>query len=216
MEQSVAHEGDWTRSFEGEESTTQIGSPPVPHLSSSHALQTRIAATAGVSQSRVKQMQQAQHSVEMFVELGRKDGKKHTRTAYKDKMKEKAFRLLEEVGDRLQISQYAISVSKSIFSDFRNSRENLHRFNETVAACLCAAVRRIGREVSQHAKAQAKSRPNAAAGAAASGNGGIARPSPQAHLSSEEHEALRAKMRAFENEARRRLRRVTNARVMKF
>jgi hypothetical protein len=50
------HDGDWVRSFEGEETTSQVGPAPDPLLSNRANLRTSFGITLGVSKAKMRQM----------------------------------------------------------------------------------------------------------------------------------------------------------------
>ena len=129
--------GDWTRSFEGEEQTSQIGPRPDPLLSTRYNLRTGMAPAPGVSMSRLRELRLAQDFVEMNQSsFGAGDVVEHrTREGYKDKQKRKAFDRLEQVAERLRISEATLARAQAIFAAFRDNREHMQKFDESVAAC---------------------------------------------------------------------------------
>ena len=56
-------DGDWARSFEGEESTSQIGPVPDPLMSSSFNLRTGMALSPGVSKAALRLLRETSDKV---------------------------------------------------------------------------------------------------------------------------------------------------------
>lgn len=131
-----AFDGDWTRNFEGEESTSQIGPRPDPLLSARYNLRTGMSAAPGVSNARLRELRLAQEFVELNQSsFGAGDIVEHrTREGYKDKQKRKAFERLETAAERLRLNDALVTKAKGLFAAFRDNREHVQRFDEAVAA----------------------------------------------------------------------------------
>jgi hypothetical protein len=128
--------GDWTRSFEGEESASSIGPRPDPLLSTRYNLRTGMGANPGVSNARLRELRLAQEFVEMNQSShGAGDVVEHrTREGYKDKQKRKMFERLRQVAERLRLADATLARAQAIFAAFRDNREHVQRLDEAVAA----------------------------------------------------------------------------------
>jgi transcription initiation factor TFIIIB Brf1 subunit/transcription initiation factor TFIIB len=133
------HDGDWTRCFEGEENTSQVGPPPDPLLSSRHNLRTSMAAGLGVSKERMRVLRLMTEAVEMGTSGAAGISDKRTRVSYMDRQKIKAAQLLEATCDRLDVPRPVLQRAKGFFAAFRESRQHVTSFSETLASCLVAA-----------------------------------------------------------------------------
>ena len=135
------HDGDWTRSFEGEESSSQIGPPPNPLLSNRYNLGTGLGEAPGVSKVRMKQLNIMRAAVDMgsgSSGLGNSD--KRTRLAYKDRQKVQASEALGSAGELLGLSKSLVDRAKVTFAAFRDSREKLEAYPEALTGCLVGAI----------------------------------------------------------------------------
>ena len=132
-------DGDWTRSFEGEESTSQIGPRPDPLMSSSFNLRTGMALSAGVSKAKLRMLREFQDKADMMA-LGNDFNERRTREGFKDKQKQRSFEKLQDVGERLRIASGVVDRSKVFFAAFRDNREHVTKLEEAIAASLIAAV----------------------------------------------------------------------------
>jgi hypothetical protein len=136
------HDGDWTRSFEGEKKTSQQGPPPDPLLSNRANLGVSLGAgVPGVSAARL----QALNMVRAAVDLGTGASAsgvsdKRTRIAYKDRMKVHGGMVLASVGELVGASKVTVSRARAIFAAFRDNKEHVVFLEETLAACLIAAL----------------------------------------------------------------------------
>lgn len=137
----TVYDGDWTRNFEGEESTSQVGPRPNSLMSNSHNLRTGMSLAAGVSKSELRLRQKCQDLIEL-------DQSSHasvlnerlTREGYKDKQKVMVFNLLDQCGARLQIPEKQVIRAKSFFAAFRDAREKVTGLYKVVAACLITSI----------------------------------------------------------------------------
>lgn len=137
----IIYDGDWTRSFEGEESTSQIGPPPNPLLSNRANLSTGIGDFAGMSRSQMRQIRLIAAAVDRGsgnTAAGVSD--RRTRVSYKDRMKLQASEALTAAGECLGFAKPTVERAKVIFAAFRDNREHLTNYQESLAACLLAAV----------------------------------------------------------------------------
>lgn len=158
------YDGDWTRSFEGEESTSQIGPRPDPLMSSAYNLRTSMALTQGVSKASLRALRETQGKADMLA-LGNDLNERRTREAFKDNQKQRCFDRLQDVGERLRIATGVVDRSKAFFAAFRDAREHVTKLDEAVAACLVVAV-----EEAVYHRMQADARQQGSA--ALSGDGG--------------------------------------------
>jgi hypothetical protein len=145
---AALHDGDWTRSFEGEENTSQVGPPPDPLLSNRYNLRTGMALATGVPKVRMKALRIMAEAVEMgsgSSAAGLAD--KRTRLAYKDKMKLSARNALVAAAERLEMARPIADRASQLFAAFRDNREHVTAYEETLAGCLTAAY-----EESVHAR----------------------------------------------------------------
>ncbi len=133
------HDGDWTRAFEGEESTSQVGPPPDPLLSNRANLRTGMSIAPGVSKTRMRSLRLITEAVEMGTSgvMGVSD--KRTRVSYMDRQKVKAGIAMEAVCDRLDIPRPVLQRAKGIFAAFRESRQHVTSLSESIASCLISA-----------------------------------------------------------------------------
>jgi transcription initiation factor TFIIIB Brf1 subunit/transcription initiation factor TFIIB len=149
----VMFDGDWARNFEGEENTSSIGPKPNPLLSNSANLKTSFSSTQpGVSKAKLKQLRLISDVVELnqsnYSALGigsasASDGamnERKTREGYKDKQKLRAFDKFDSVAERLHLSESVVQKAKETFAAFRDNREHVTNFEETLSVCLIAAV----------------------------------------------------------------------------
>ena len=154
----MQYDGDWTRSFEGEDSTSQIGDRPNALLSNSHNLRTAMRLSAGVSKEKLRQLKLVQEVVEMNQYVyGADANERRTREGYKDKQKQKAFEKLSSTGDRLHFSTGVVDRGKAFFAAFRDNREHVTSLEESIAACLVAAVEVAMQQTDTHSESAAAS-----------------------------------------------------------
>ncbi|KAG9416667.1 hypothetical protein AC1031_001052 [Aphanomyces cochlioides] len=66
---------------------------------------------------------------------------RRTREGYKDQMILQAIRLIDHTGDGLNLHALVCARAKETFAEFRRARENVTKFEATVAACLVDAFR---------------------------------------------------------------------------
>lgn len=172
----LIHDGDWTRAFEDEESQSQIGPAPDPLLSNRFNLRTGMALVPGVSKATMKQLRVFQEAVEMSAMSVAGISERRTREGYKDKQKLRTNQLIEQVGERLMLSTGVIARARAIFAAFRDNREHLSNYNESVAASMIAAYEEAVMKRRLYAIEAARiSSEGGGAGAAA----GVARSSPE-------------------------------------
>lgn len=158
------HEGDWTRSFEGEDNESTLGPASDPLLSSRYNLRTGIAITPGMSFEGMRKMRIVAKHVEMGSSGSGGEGgqrsERRTREGYKDEQKLKVFERLERASERLGLSVGAVARAKQLFAMHRESREHVTHLDDVVAACAIAAVEELefGRLQAQAETARAPQR----------------------------------------------------------
>ncbi len=54
-------------------------------------------------------------------------------------MKRRAFKLIEEIGDNLNIHKTVLAQAEIEFAKYRDMKEAVHKFEGTVAACIVIA-----------------------------------------------------------------------------
>jgi hypothetical protein len=139
MEHAI-HDGDWTRNFEGEENTSQIGPTPDPLLSSAFNLRTAVAVGPGVKKEAARRYRAVQDMIELDHSHGPADTtERRTRIGYKDKQKQKAFERIDTEGDRMKLSAAVLTRAKTIFAAYRDAHEKVTDFDKTVASCVIQA-----------------------------------------------------------------------------
>ena len=143
---SIIHDGDWTRSFEGDnpgELKCQQGGPVNRLLSSACNLRTGFArGDDAASRRAARALVQTQQCVETRTEQSRNRGQ--TTVAYKDHHKLRVFAQMDEFGLRIGMTLKALDNAKESFAGYRDCTEKLHRESVVVAACLILAHREEG------------------------------------------------------------------------
>jgi hypothetical protein len=134
------HDGDWVRSFEGEETTSQVGPAPDPLLSNRANLRTSFGITLGVSKAKMRQMRLMSEAIEMGTSGAAGVSDKRTRVSYMDRQKVKASELLTSACERLDLPRPVLDRAKRYFAAFRDSRQHVTALNTTIASALLAAV----------------------------------------------------------------------------
>jgi hypothetical protein len=134
------HDGDWVRSFEGEESTSQVGPAPDPLLSNRANLRTTFGITLGVSKAKMRQMRLMSEAIEMGTSGAAGVSDKRTRVSYMDRQKVKASELLTSACERLDLPRPVLDRARRYFASFRDSRQHVTALNTTIASALLAAV----------------------------------------------------------------------------
>ena len=134
------HDGDWVRSFEGEETTSQVGPAPDPLLSNRANLRTSFGITLGVSKAKMRQIRLMSEAIEMGTSGAAGVSDKRTRVSYMDRQKVKASELLTSACERLDLPRPVLDRAKRYFAAFRDSRQHVTALNTTIASALLAAV----------------------------------------------------------------------------
>ena len=183
-------QGDWTRCFDDDKNTSQLGpasNPLFSHLSNlgiSHKL------VDGVSKERLKQLQAIRDSAGRVSETAAEgSSERRTTQAYKDEMKGKVFSAMERAGEREGLSRYLVRTAKGIFSKYRDAKEAIHHVHDdggglTPAACLIAAMeadefdRLKGLAAPRHAAAEGEEEEEGEGEGEGAGSGGGAAPLP--------------------------------------
>ncbi|CAK4412245.1 unnamed protein product [Aphanomyces euteiches] len=129
-------DGNAYRCFEGEEDRSHHGPAPNRLLSAQHHFKTIISTEAATSAS----LRRVIDNVELNLsQMGRDE--RRTREGYKDQMILQAIRLIDHAGDGLNLHALVCARAKETFAKFRLARENVTKFEATVAACLVDAFR---------------------------------------------------------------------------
>jgi hypothetical protein len=138
-------DADWTRGAWAEDGDeTQQG--PAMQLFHSQAWNLRTSFVAGdaAAGSQLAKLRRTMAAVEKAQERGTVRTGSRTTVAYKDKMKFHAFQAMDNAGEKLRLHRAVTEEAKAVFAAYRDARENIHRFEVIVAACLCLACARAG------------------------------------------------------------------------
>lgn len=138
--QRNAFDGDWTRSFEGDEDKSQTGAAPSHLHSASYNLRTSLGGTEGVSNEVLKTLQRVQKTIDDDYTHGAVKGERRTKDSTKDRQKERAFDSIKQVADKLALPERVVATACNLFAQFRDNRENLHAYENVLTACLSAAL----------------------------------------------------------------------------
>lgn len=125
----LMHEGEWVRDFQDEPgvSRSQTGTPYDPRFSAAYQLRSRVKGWSYRTQEEFEK----ESSGEDF---------RVTTDYYKDKQIEKAFILIDTLGEKLCLGVTAVEEAKTLFAEFRQKYEHLHCFKEKVATALGMAL----------------------------------------------------------------------------
>jgi hypothetical protein len=138
-------DGDWTRgAFADEGDQSQQGPAMQLHHSPQWNLRTSFGEAPGVSKAAMSKLHRTWASIERGQEAGAVRTGGRTTIAYKDKMKSRAFSIMEETGARLRLHRAVVEAAKALFSGFRDDREQLIALDIVIVACLAVACARSG------------------------------------------------------------------------
>jgi hypothetical protein len=133
------HEGNFYRSFEGEDDRSHHGKGFDPLFS--EAWNSRMGSTienvknAGKLKAVMQKVEEDQSSTTREVD------DRSTREAYKDKHKNQAFAIMSDTVANLSLHARVLERAKYIFAKFREDRDKVQKQNLVLAACLVAALR---------------------------------------------------------------------------
>lgn len=138
-------DGDWTRgAFADEGDQSQQGPAMQLHHSPQWNLRTTFGEAPGVSKATMSRIHSTWASIDRGQEAGAVRTGGRTTIAYKDKMKSRAFAVMEEAGARLRLHRAVVEAAKALFSGFRDDREQLVGLEPVIMACLAVACARAG------------------------------------------------------------------------
>jgi len=140
VSQNYIFEGDWTRSFDDEKSTTQLGPASNPLLSCRANLGTSFKLSEGVSKAKIKRLNEVAKRAAKGIDAVEGSSERRTTLAYKDAMKKKAWDAMERAALKLNLSAFVVNKAKEIFSLYRDNREALHDYELSIAASLVASL----------------------------------------------------------------------------
>jgi len=164
--ESIMHEGQQYRKFEGEEDRNHHGDAPNPLFSNSHNMATTLGGIsmqtgAGIGgygsggRKNIENILRNAHSyTEMNISQFGKEEKK-TRIGYKDRQKKDAFIQMTHAGDALGLHEAVVQRAKEFFAGFRDDRELVQQFKGVIAACLCEAFDELSKDGQQILKKRA-------------------------------------------------------------
>lgn len=164
--ESIMHEGQQFRKFEGEEDRNHHGDAPNPLFSNSHNLGTTLGGIsvqtgAGIGgygsggRKNIENILRNAHSyTEMNISQFGKEEKK-TRIGYKDRQKKDAFVQMVHAGDALGLHEAVVQRAKEFFAGFRDDRELVQQFKGVIASCLCEAFDELSKDGQQILKKRA-------------------------------------------------------------
>lgn len=148
------HEGNFYRSFEGEEDRSHHGKPHNPLFSEAHNSRTTCVAD-GVSMKDGAKIKAAMNKVEEELSSAvREIDDRRTRESYKDKHKTKSFEKMRDVASNLSLHQQVVERASWLFAMFRDDRDKVQRDQLVVAACLVAALREGLNQADEAAEAE--------------------------------------------------------------
>lgn len=142
-EDRVIFDGDPTRNFKDDlgPSKSQFGSAPIKGYSSSRNLSTIFLRDDFQTRKSggFAKLVETQHRANM----GLRTEQEHstTRESYKDKMKEAAFREIDQYGEQIGLNSELLGRAKLLFADYRDSVEKLRNKKAVISACIVAAHR---------------------------------------------------------------------------
>lgn len=166
VSESIMHEGQQFRKFEGEQDRNHHGDAPNPLFSNSHNMSTTLGGVAfqpgagmggygsGGKRNIENILRNAHAYTEMNISQFGKDEKK-TRIGYKDKQKKDAFHQMVHAGDALGLHEAVVQRAKELFAGFRDDREMVQQFKGVLAACLSEAFDELSRDGKQILKKRA-------------------------------------------------------------
>ena len=155
--ESIMHEGQQFRKFEGEEDRNHHGDAPNPLFSNSHNMGTTLGGIsmqtgAGIGgygsggRKNIENVLRNAHSyTEMNISQFGKEEKK-TRIGYKDRQKKDAFMQMVHATDALGLHEAVLQRAKEFFAGFRDDRELVQQFKGVIAACLCEAFDELSKD----------------------------------------------------------------------
>ncbi|KAK1740653.1 hypothetical protein QTG54_008748 [Skeletonema marinoi] len=155
--ESIMHEGQQFRKFEGEEDRNHHGDAPNPLFSNSHNMGTTLGGIsmqtgAGIGgygsggRKNIENVLRNAHSyTEMNISQFGKEEKK-TRIGYKDRQKKDAFMQMVHATDALGLHEAVLQRAKEFFAGFRDDRELVQQFKGVIAACLCEAFEELSKD----------------------------------------------------------------------
>ena len=164
--ESIMHEGQQFRKFEGEEDRNHHGDAPNPLFSNAHNMGTTLGGVsvqtgAGIGgygsggRKNIENVLRNAHSyTEMNISQFGKEEKK-TRIGYKDRQKKDAFMQMVHAGDALGLHEAVVQRAKEFFAGFRDDRELVQQFKGVIAACLCEAFDELSKDGQQILKKRA-------------------------------------------------------------
>lgn len=125
----LMHEGEWVRDFKDDEgvSKSQTGTPSDPRFSDAYQLRSKVVGWSNRAQ-------------EEFEKESSTGDPRATTDYYKDRQIEKAFILIDNLGERLSLGETAVEDAKTLFAEFRKKYEHLHCYKEKVATALGMAL----------------------------------------------------------------------------
>jgi len=155
--ESIMHEGQQFRKFEGEEDRNHHGVAPNPLFSDSHNMGTTLggisiqtgAGVGGYGSGGRKNIENILRNAHAYTEMnisqfGKEE--KKTRIGYKDRQKKDAFAQMVHAGDALGLHEAVVQRAKEFFAGFRDDRELVQQFKGVVAACLCEAFDELSKD----------------------------------------------------------------------
>ena len=168
VSESIMHEGQQFRKFEGEEDRNHHGDAPNPLFSNSHNMGTSLGGvtfqtgagmggygSGGRGGGNMENILRNAHAyTEMNISQFGKEEKK-TRIGYKDRQKKDAFYQMTHAGDALGLHEAVVQRAKELFAGFRDDREMVQQFKGVIAACLSEAFDQLSRDGRQLLKKQA-------------------------------------------------------------
>lgn len=166
--QSLMHEGNAFRKFEGEEDRNHHGDVANPLMSNAYNMGTSLsgvtasvgAGIGGIGSSSRQGLETILKNIHNYTEMNisqfGKDEKK-TRIGYKDKQKKEAFYQMAHVADALNLHQAVLQRAKELFAGFRDDRELVQQFKGVLAACLCESFDQLSKDGKQLLKTKSGS-----------------------------------------------------------
>lgn len=158
--ESLMHEGNAFRKFEGEEDKNHHGDIANPLMSNAYNMGTSLsgvtasvgAGIGGIGSSARHGLETILKNIHNYTEMNisqfGKDEKK-TRIGYKDKQKREAFHQMAHVADALSLHQAVLQRAKELFAGFRDDRELVQQFKGVLAACLCESFDQLSKDGKQ-------------------------------------------------------------------
>jgi transcription initiation factor TFIIIB Brf1 subunit/transcription initiation factor TFIIB len=166
--ESLMHEGNAFRKFEGEEDKNHHGDVANPLMSNAYNMGTSLsgvtasvgAGIGGIGSSSRQGLETILKNIHNYTEMNisqfGKDEKK-TRIGYKDKQKKEAFYQMAHVADALNLHQAVLQRAKELFAGFRDDRELVQQFKGVLAACLCESFDQLSKDGKQLLKTKSGS-----------------------------------------------------------